>query len=205
VPYQNRVTPGGDLIAVADRGTLTGNRGVLHDSNGRTVRRSQVRRWITCALTFRDRHQVVMAPNRFTHLFFLDEVTSLAAGHRPCAQCRNADYRRFQRCWASAHGLAEPPAADAMDAVLGIERALVGGRRRTHPCAATNLPQGAFVRWQDAEWLVTDGTLLRWTPGGYTERRPPPSGMLATLTPPTLVAVLRAGFGPGVHVSAAVT
>src|SRR5450755_61799 len=163
MPLQNRVTPRGDLIAVADRGLLTGNRGVLHDEGGEIVRRSQVRRWITCVLAFGDRHRVVMTPNRYTHLFFLDEATALAAGHRPCGECRHGDYQRFRQCWATAHGLADPPGAEAMDDVLHPERASFGGRRRTQPRAATTLPDGTFVDWQDGAWLVSGGALMRWT------------------------------------------
>jgi hypothetical protein len=203
LPFQNRVTPAGDLIAVADRGLLTGNRGVLHDARGVIVRRSQVRRWIACTLVFGDRHREVMTPGRYTHLFFLDEATALAAGHRPCAECRRADYRRFGDCWAAAHGRAAAPGADSIDAVLAAERALTDGRRRCRPYPANALPDGTFVHWQDAAWLVGAGLLLRWTPGGYTERRPLPRGTLQALTPPAVIAVIGAGFRPGLHPSAA--
>ena len=149
MPFQNRVTPGGDLIAVADRGTLTGNRGVLHDERGRIVRRVAVRRWITCVLVFGDRHRVVMTAKRYTHLFFLDEATALAAGHRPCGECRKPDYQRFRRCWAVAREMRDPPGAEATDHVLHHERALVDGRRKTQPLEAGTLPDGVFVDWQN--------------------------------------------------------
>jgi hypothetical protein len=200
--FQNRVTPAGDLIAVADRGTLTGNRGVLHDQGGRIVRRSQVRRWIICELAFRDRHRVVMAPDRYTHLFFLDEATALSAGHRPCAECRRADYQRFQRGWAAACGLTDLPGATAMDDRLDGERALAGGRRRTDPQQSGTLPDGVFVDWRDLAWLVCEGQLLRWMPGGYTERRSLPTGLVPVLTPPTTVEVIRAGFAARLHPTA---
>src|SRR4051794_9642506 len=150
MPHQNRVTPTGELIAVADRGTFTGNRGVLHDPAGRIVRQYQVRRWITCLLEFRGRHRTVLAPGRYTHLFFLDEATAFAAGHRPCAECRRADYQRFRQCWAAAQGLAELPGADAMDDVLHGERLPVAGRRRTVPVLFGDLPDGTFVAWPDS-------------------------------------------------------
>ena len=207
MPYRNRVTPTGDLLAVPERGTLTGNRGVLHDPDGRIVRRWQVRRWITCELRFRGRHRQVMAPRRYTHLFFLDEVTALAAGHRPCAECRRADYEAFRRCWspapdavtgpdgAAARGLpAGLPSADAMDAVLHRERALLDGRRRTWPAAAADLPDGTFVVLDDDSWVLRGGSLWRWTPGGYRAERPVPRGALAVLTPPSTVGTLRAGY-----------
>jgi hypothetical protein len=202
MPHQNRVTPEGELVAVPERGTLTGNRGVLHDERGRIVRRAQVRRWITCALVYRDRHRVVMTPDRYTHLFFLDEATALAAGHRPCGECRRADYQRFRQCWAAAHAMPAPPGAEAMDDVLHLERALVGGRRRTLPQETRQLPDGVFVDRQDGAWLVRGAELLRWTPGGYTDRLPLPPGRLPMLTPPTTVAVIRAGFRPVLHPTA---
>jgi hypothetical protein len=193
VPYRNRVTPTGDLVAVPGRGTLTGNRGVLHDEGGRIVRPWQVRRWITCELRYRDMHRQVMAPRRYTHLFFLDEATALAAGHRPCALCRRADYEAFRRCWASSLGAALP-SADAMDAVLHRERGLVDGLRRTVPAAAEGLPDGTFVALDGGSWLLRDGSLWRWTPGGYRESRLAPPGPLAVLTPPSTLGALRSGY-----------
>src|SRR4051794_5111009 len=203
MPHQNRVTPTGELIAVADRGTLTGNRGVLHDPAGRIVRQHQVRRWITCRLEFRDRHRAVMMPGRYTHLFFLDEATAFAAGHRPCAECRREDYQQFRRCWAGAGDLADLPGADAMDDALHLERGTLHGRRRTVPVPFADLPDGAFVLHPDgAARLVSAGSLLRWTPAGYTGREPVPSGPLPVLTPPSVLAAFRAGYRPTLHPSA---
>jgi hypothetical protein len=202
VPFQNRVTPTGELIAVADRGTLTGNRGVLNNDRGEIVRQSRGRRWITCLLAFRDRHRVVMTPRRYTNLFFLDDATALAAGHRPCGECRNADYQRFRHCWAVAHMIPTPPGADAMDDVLHHERAPWGARRRTESQDAETLPDGVFVAWQDGAWLVRNAELLRWTPGGYTDRSSLPRGRLRVITPATTVAVVRAGFRPELHPTA---
>jgi hypothetical protein len=199
VPWQNRVTPAGELIAVPARGTLTGNRGVLHDRNGAIVRRSQVRRWISCRLEFRARRRVVMTPNRYTHLFFLDEATALAAGHRPCAECRHADYLRFRQCWAQARGLPELPAADQIDEVLHGERMLSGGNRVTWPADGATLPDGVFVQRQGEAWLVAAGTLRRWTPDGYADRLPLPGGQLAVLTPRSAVAAINAGYRPLLH------
>jgi len=196
VPHQNRVTPDGELIAVPDRGTLTGNRGVLHDRDGRIVRRSAGRRWITCLLAFRDRHREVLAPGRYTHLFFLDEATALAAGHRPCAECRRPAHLAFRQAWALAHDLAAPPGVDAMDDVLHRERALADGRRVTRPAPAGDLPDGTVVTADGDWWLVAAGQLHRWTPAGYAERRPLPAGDLPVLTPPAMVAALRAGYRP---------
>jgi hypothetical protein len=208
VTFQNRVTPAGDLLAVADRGTLTGNRGVLHDERGVIVRTFQVRRWIICELAFRGWYRPVMTPRRYTHLFFLDEATALAAGHRPCSTCRNAAYQRFRRCWAEGlaalgEAVTSVPGADAMDAVLhGQRRLRRAGPPPTHSQEAAGLPDGVFVAEPDGAWLVSAGALLRWTPGGYTDRRPLPTGTLAVLTPPVTTAAIRAGYAPGLHPSA---
>ncbi|WP_026316858.1 hypothetical protein [Actinokineospora enzanensis] len=194
MPRQNRVTPAGDLVACSARGTMFGNRGVLHDASGVIVRRGQVRRWIVCELSFRGRRREIMAPNRYTELFFLDEAVALAAGHRPCAECRNADYRLFRSLWV----VSDLPRAEDIDAVLAAERALVDGRRQTWPMAADKIPRGVFVEWSDSYWLVNDG-LIRWNPSGYTDRVPMPTGDLAVLTPPSTVAVIAQGYRPRLH------
>lgn len=197
------MTPDGDLIAAAARGTLTGNRGILHDRNGVIVRRSEVRRWIICLLEFRGRHRAVMAPNRYTHLFFLDEATALAAGHRPCAECRYADYQRFRRCWSQAHELSALPAAGEIDEVLHRERALFGGKRVTWRSDARILADGVLVHQDGEPWVVAAGTLRRWTPDGYTDRLALPDGQLAVLTPRSTVAAINAGYLPRLHATAA--
>src|SRR3954453_3806627 len=133
-PLQNRVTPLGELVAVPERGLLYGNRGVLHDSEGRIRRRFQGRRWIACRLEFRGRRRhPLLQPGRYTELFFLDEATALAAGHRPCAECRREDYRRFVALWQELHP--GETRADAIDARLHAER-LAG----THRARLDSLP-----------------------------------------------------------------
>jgi hypothetical protein len=200
VPLQNRVTPFGELVAVAGRGMLMGNRGVLHDDARRIVRPWQVRRWIACRTEFRGRHREIMRPRRWTELFFLDEATAFAAGHRPCAQCRYADYQRFRSLWKSCQG--GPATADSMDRVLHAERR-AGHRKRTYPARFTALPDGAYVELDRAAWLVWHGELLAWSDGGYAERRPRPrGGRVEVLTPRSIVAVLTAGYPVGVHPSA---
>jgi hypothetical protein len=180
VPLQNRVTPLGDLVAHPARGLVYGNRGCLHDANGRIRRRYAGKRWIACRLRFRGWHRhPLLQPGRFTELFFLDEATAFAAGHRPCALCRREDYNRFLEL-TGARG------ADDVDARLHEER--LG----TRPTAAPNLPDGAFVLVDDEPWLAFRGTLRRWTPAGYTDERPAGGGLL--ITPATLVDVLRAGW-----------
>jgi hypothetical protein len=183
MPFQNRVTPLGELIATPERGLVYGNRGCLHDDHGRIRRQWQVKRWISCRLEFRDRHRTggPMPPGRYTGLFFLDDATALAAGHRPCAECRRADYNLFTSIWGAK--------ADAIDEVLHRERL-----RRLRPVGLESLPDGAFVLEEGEPFLVLGDRLLRWTPGGYTERRSRPRGETTLVTPPSTVRVLEAGW-----------
>jgi hypothetical protein len=204
VPLQNRVTPFGEIVATPARGLLFGNRGILHDGDRRIVRRWQSRRWIACRLEFRGWHREPMpvSPIRYTGLFFLDEATSLAAGHRPCAECRHEDYVRFRAAWSDGGGV---PRADDMDRILHDERLDPGrGRaKRTHPARIESLPDGAMVAVDGTAWLVRGRELLRWTPLGYTDRsRRPRSGAATLLTPPTTVDAITAGYAPGLHPTA---
>jgi hypothetical protein len=193
VTLQNRVTPLGELVADPARGLVYGNRGCLHDESGRIRRRFQVKRWITCRLEFRGRRRSpLQQPGRYTELFFLDEATAFAAGHRPCAECRRADYDRFRELWP--HGKA---GADAIDAQLHAERLDPATRKQRHSEAALDeLPDGAFVLEDGEPWLARGSELLRWNPGGYEARRPRHGGSATLLTPPSLVAVLRSGWEP---------
>jgi hypothetical protein len=183
MPLRNRVSPLGELVSHPGRGTVYGNRGCLHDAHGEIVRPFQGKRWIACRLEFKGWHRSpLMQPGRFTELFFLDEATAFAAGHRPCALCRRDDYRRLM-------GLAGEERADALDERLHAER--LGPRRVV---AVGDLPDGACVLHDREPWLVRGTELLRWTPGGYAERRPRPGGRAPAVTPPTLVEALRAGW-----------
>ena len=202
MPRQNRVTPRGSFIATAARGTLMGNRGCLHSDDGRILRAWQVRRWITCVLSFRGRWRFVMPPGRWTALFFLDEATALAAGHRPCAECRRDDYRRFRDAFLAAHA-GHPPGADPMDLTLHAARVDERRMKRTYEAPAASLPNGTFVEIGGQPWLVQGDRLLAWTPSGYAELRARPTGHVTVLTPRPTVAAIRAGYMPGVHPSAA--
>jgi hypothetical protein len=189
--FQNRVTPLGELVATPERGLVYGNRGRLHDEHGVIRRQWQLKRWISCRLEFRGRYRPggPMAPNRYTGLFFLDETTALAAGHRPCAECRNADYRSFL-------ALTGASGAEELDERLHAERG------RLHESKLDDLPDGAFVVLDREPWLVLGSELLRWTPGGYAERRPRFSGRADVVTPPTSRHVLASGWSgslPLVH------
>ena len=188
MPLQNRATPVGELIAVPDRGLVYGNRGCLHDGEGRIRRNHATRRWIACRLSFKGWHrEPLLQPGKFTELFFLDEATAFAAGHRPCALCRREDYNRFGALWRGETG------ADAIDALLHAER-LDGRGRRLHDADLDELPDSAFVLREGEPWLVLGDELLRWTPGGYSERVPRPHGPTTLVTPPSLVAILAAGW-----------
>jgi hypothetical protein len=201
-PRQNRVTPFGELIATSERGLVYGNRGCLHDRNGRIRRRYSGKRWIACRLRFKDWHRSpLLQPGKFTELFFLDEATAFAAGHRPCALCRREDYVAFL-------GLAGASSADAIDARLHEERVDPSTRaQRRHTAALDDLPDGSFVLAGGEPSLVFGDRLLIWTPGGYARAMSRPRSSDATLlTPPSLVEVLRRGWHssavPLVHPSA---
>jgi hypothetical protein len=207
MPLQNRVTPFSELVADPARGLLYGNRGCMHDASGRIRRRYGTRRWIACRLEFRGWERgPKLQPGTFTELFFLDEVTALAAGHRPCALCRRADYVRLGEIWRELHP--GQTGADAIDLQLHGERiASQTLPQRHHQAALDDLPDGAFLVREGEPWLVLGTRLLRWTPAGYDDRRARPRRERATvITPPSLVAVLQAGWAPLVplvHPSAA--
>jgi hypothetical protein len=197
MPLQNRVTPLGELVAHPARGLVYGNRGCLHDADGRIRRSYNGKRWIACRLQFRGWHRgPLLQPGRFTELFFLDEATAFAAGHRPCALCRRADYDSFAAAWSELHP--GQLGADAMDAQLHVERLDVTTRtRRYHEAAFDELPDGTFVLHAGVPQLVRGRRLLRWTPAGYEAPEPRPAdGACRLITPPSLVAVLRLGWEP---------
>jgi hypothetical protein len=189
VPARNRVTPLGDIEAFPLRGAWTGNRGILH--RGREIVRFHASDlWITCALEFRGRHREQWLPNRWTHLYFHDEAVALAAGHRPCAECRRPAYTAYRDAWGGH------PSAREMNRVLHGERIVRGThRRRVHDLPWRDLPPGTFVLREGTPAVVLPDHLVDWTRGGYTTRHPRPTAGTATvITPPSSVAVLRAGY-----------
>jgi hypothetical protein len=201
VPLQNRVTPFGELIATPARGTMYGNRGGKFHRDDQTLgrRRWASRQWICCVLSFKGRHHPVWR-ERYTALFFLDEVTAFAAGHRPCFECRRADAKAFAEKWAEAKGIRVPRAPD-MDLVLQSER-LDGREKRTHDMRVDDLPDGAVVALDGAAFAARGSHLLRWSADGYAEKIPRPRGVANVLTPPSIVGVLAAGYRPQWHPSA---
>lgn len=212
MPLQNRVTPEGDIIATPHRGLMMGNRGGAIHLPNRTLRsrRWASKQWIACVLEFKSRHREVMQPNAYTELFFLDEATALAAGHRPCFECRRADAERFAELWARTQGRTERERAPAMDEALHAERLDPHRRKRTFRARRADLPNGAFIRYgrrhgEPRACLVVGASLLAWHPSGYTTLVLPAAVNedVEVLTPPSIVAVLSAGYRPMLHSSAA--
>ena len=202
MPLQNRVSPFGELVVSPARGTLMGNRGGrLHDAHRKlTTRRWVNRAWICCKLAFNDRHRKVWG-NGYTELFFLDEVTAFAAGHRPCFECRRKDAERFALLFS---GKRQRASAAAMDNVLQAER-LDGKAKRRHRGRIDALPDGAMISLDGQPFAVHGNHLLHWAPDGYSPARSRPRGIdVDVLTPPSIVTVLTRGYAPLWHPSAAV-
>ncbi|HWD03770.1 MAG TPA: hypothetical protein VG674_15105 [Amycolatopsis sp.] len=191
-PARNRVTPLGEIVAIPLRGAWTGNRGILH-SGREIVRNHASDLWITCVLEFRSRWREQWLPRRYTHLFFHDEAVSFAAGHRPCGECRRSAYVQYRDAWAAELGGAAPSARE-MNRRLHAER-LRGRGRRLHELPWRGLPDGAFVLLDEGPAVVAGDALTEWTTAGYgTRHRRPRAGTARVVTPPSTVAVLRAGY-----------
>jgi hypothetical protein len=200
MPLQNRITPFADFIATSARGTLMGNRGGrLHDASRKlTARRWTNKAWICCKLDFNNRHRDVWG-HSYTELFFLDEVTAFAAGHRPCFECRRRDAERFA---SLSSGKGKRATAGEMDRRLHDER-LEGRAKRLHSCGIDALPDGAMIARGDDAFALKGGEMLRWSPQGYSESAPRPRGIeVHLLTPPSIVAVLARGYAPLWHSTA---
>lgn len=198
MPLQNRVTPFGEIVAVSDRGLFTGNRGIIHDTATRTLlrRRWTTKAWICCTLDWRGRRRVPMAQQGWTELFFLDEATAFAAGHRPCFYCRRERAVAFRDAWGKARGIAHPKAPE-MDAVLHEER-IEHRRKKLHPPG--ELPDGTMVAAGAEAYLMLGGRKRRWRFSGYGA----PEGVAVDrlITPPSIVAAFAAGYRPALHPSA---
>lgn len=204
MPLQNRVTPAGEIVADPARGLIMGNRGCLHGPDRRLgSSRWRSAAWICCVLDWRGRHRDPMPPGRWTALFFQDEVTALAAGHRPCAYCRRADYLRFAGAWQIAQRLPSRPGARDMDQVLHRERLGPDRQKRTYRAPPGQLPDGVMIRAGGTTGLLLGGQLRPWSFQGYAAPQVGgPPAVVDVLTPPSTVAVLAAGYQPMVHPSA---
>jgi hypothetical protein len=203
MPLQNRVTPTGEIIATPHRGLFTGNRGIIHDPATKTLlkKRWSSPAWIVCLCEFRGWRRPVMARRSWTELFFLDEATAFAAGHRPCFFCRRDDAKRFRVAWEAGNG-ASGISAKAMDAVLHRER-LDRGKKRLHalPRPLAELPDGAMVQQGEKSFLIMLGRALLWSPAGYAKDARQLDDM-KLLTPPSTLRALEAGYRPVLHPTA---
>jgi hypothetical protein len=203
MPRQNRVTPFSSIVATSARGTLTGNRGCLHDDQQNIRRHFQGTRWIICLLEFKGRTRNLMTPGHYTELFFLDEATALAAGHRPCAECQRERFTQFRELWARANpelAGSSRPAATAMDLALHKERTATIDHGTRSLLSIENLPDGVFVTDDDhTAYLVVGGQLQRWTPAGYERTTATLRYPARVLTPASVVRAVAAGYPVGVH------
>jgi hypothetical protein len=201
-PLQNRVTPSGEIVATPQRGLFTGNRGIIHDPATRTLlkRRWSSKAWITCTCEFRGRRRDVMATRSWTELFFLDEATAFAAGHRPCFYCRRDDANRFRAAWENGNGVRGVRAPD-IDQALHTER-LNGKAKRLHSLSVplAKLPDGAMVQAAGGSYLIARGKALLWSFDGYREAQDITNAKL--LTPPSALRTLVAGYRPVLHPTA---
>lgn len=207
MPLQNRVTPTGRLEAVPARGAWTGNRGIIHNERREVIAQWRSKAWITCLLDYQGRRRAVFSPHTWSELFFLDEATAFAAGHRPCAYCRRPRYREFKEAWCRANpGLVDAPRplATQIDACLHAERVGPGREKRMWRERFDELPAGSFVLRNGTPCLLWNDRLLPWSHEGYGRPLPEPDKgeEVAVLTPPSVVAMFRAGFSPQVHESA---
>ncbi|KAF0132718.1 MAG: hypothetical protein FD152_1810 [Xanthobacteraceae bacterium] len=202
MPLPNRVDPFGAIAAVPERGLFLGNRGGRFHRDDRTIgpRPWASRQWICCVLSFKARRRSPLMGRGYTELFFLDEVTALSAGHRPCFECRRADANRFAAAWARSKGFPRPPSAPEMDAVLHEER-LDGRAKRTWRAEAAGLPDGTMIAHGDKAMALRGHRAMPWSHAGYSPALPIPAGAVEVLTPPAIVDVLRAGFKPTWHPS----
>ena len=201
MPLQNRVTPLGDIVADTHRGLFTGNRGIIHDPATKTLLRKRWSNpaWLICVCEFRGRRRKVMGGRSWTELFFLDEATALAAGHRPCFYCRRDDANRFRAAWEKGNGVADVLAPD-IDAVLHRERFASGRKLHPLPMRLEKLPDGAMVQAGGESFLIASGQPLRWSIAGYRKLEAPIKEEML-ITPPSTVRALAAGFQPVLHPS----
>jgi hypothetical protein len=202
MPLQNRVLPTGEIVAIPERGMFTGNRGIIHDPATRTIlrRRWSTNAWITCVLEFRGRRRKVWQRQSWTELFFLDEATSLAAGHRPCFYCRREDAKRFRAAWEKGNRKSDVLAPD-MDAALHHERLASAKTLHPLPLPLEKLPDGAMVQAGERSFLIVAGKPLLWTPSGYRAA----ASVLKDaklLTPPSTLRAIAAGYRVVLHESA---
>jgi hypothetical protein len=204
--FQNRVDPFGRIIKTTARGAWMGNRGVIHNHNKEITHTFKNKAWITCALEFKGRHRAVMTPNRWTELFFLDEATAFAAGHRPCFECRRDDAKKFKLFWIQGnpqHKFTMSTSVKDIDEIIHRERIDRSKGKVTHQRHSSAIPQGTFILVGEDPFLFALGRLHRWTPFGYEESLAMPAdSMMTILTPASVVNAFCAGYTPQISVDA---
>jgi len=200
---QNRVDPKGEIINTEARGTLMGNRGVIHDVHQKIVRAYKHKAWITCALQFKERHRVVMSLNRWTELFFLDEATAFAAGHRPCCECRNEKFKLFKLCWINGnpqYGFTRKVSIKEIDNIIHEERIDKNRGKVIYEANIRDLPNGTFIVLDADAFLLADDLVYRWSPFGYSQGVPvPPVETVKVLTPRSIVNAFKTGYNTGIR------
>lgn len=208
MPRQNRVTPFSDIIATPARGSLMGNRGCLHNDQGDIKRLFRGKRWIICQLEFKGRQRAIMSPGKYTELFFLDEATALAAGHRPCAECSHDRFKMFASIWAEANSKlisGRKISVGIIDNILHSERIMRNKQKVTYQQPLALLPSGSFITLENDKqpYLVVEDALLAWNPQGYSQRIPrPDTEIVRVLTPRSTVRTLAQGYQAKIHPSA---
>ncbi|WP_295875255.1 hypothetical protein [uncultured Zhongshania sp.] len=201
---QNRVTPLGQLEAVSAKGAWLGNRGILHDDQKRIAAPWRHKAWVTCQLEFKGRKREIFGEGTYSELFFLDEATALAAGHRPCGECRRARFNEFKLLWSQANdGMVSPKIAD-IDKLLHAERAIKTGDKLTYEALMSDVPSGAMVAVEGEPYLIWHDKMYHWSHQGYDEpiKLPPASVEVTVITPRSIVKLFEIGFVPQVHDSA---
>jgi hypothetical protein len=207
MPLQNRVNPFGTIVTAPERGAWTGNRGVIHNAEKRIIKHYAVKYWITCVLEYKGIRRTVMSPNKWTELFFLDEATAFAAGHRPCGFCRNADFKKFKSLWVAANGakynVTEKTKMAIIDEYIHQERLNKDGSRRRYKALLHGLPTGTHVTLEEEKsCLWYKGKLFEWSFSGYREIFTILKNQeVEVLTPCSYVNVFKMGYVPQVHES----
>jgi hypothetical protein len=211
MPKQNRVAPDGQIIATPARGTFMGNRGILHNAQQEIVKPFAHKAWIICQLSFKERRRQLMQPGNYTELFFLDEATALAAGHRPCFECRRQAAQAFRTAWLAGNpqlNFGKSVKMGELDGVLHAERLtesyyIKNRKKRTYTAVLNTLPNGTFILWEERPYLVWEDMLLPWLPAEYGSPQSRPRGVqTVVLTPPSTVSALAHGYVPELHESA---
>jgi hypothetical protein len=205
---QNRVNPHGDIIKTPARGAWLGNRGQLHNSGKTILRPFKHKAWIICLLQFKGRHRAVMAPNLWTELFFFDEATAFAAGHRPCFECRREDAKRFKAAWLSGnreYNFLDNVPIGKIDEILHRERIGKDNCKITYEADINDLPDGTFIEIAGEAYIIANEHIYKWTPAGYSEERAyPQNEKVRVLTPHSAVNAFRCGYRPQMAIATSV-